>query len=62
MLTVLASLDSILNVAKSFVGIGAIIFVHELGHFLAGRWCGVTAEAFSIGVGPGIAKWQPCEP
>ena len=61
MLTVLASLDSILNIAKSFLGIGAIIFVHELGHFLVGRWCGVKAEAFSIGFGPVIAKWQPGE-
>jgi regulator of sigma E protease len=61
LLIVLASLDSILNIAKSVVGIGGIIFVHELGHFLVGRWCGVKAEAFSIGFGPVLAKWQPGE-
>jgi regulator of sigma E protease len=60
-LTALASLDSAINVAKSVVGIGGIIFVHELGHFLVGRWCGVKAEAFSIGFGPVLAKWQPGE-
>jgi regulator of sigma E protease len=61
LLTVLASLDSILNIAKSVIGIGGIIFVHELGHFLVGRWCGVKAEAFSIGFGPVLLKWQPGE-
>ena len=31
-----------------------IIFVHELGHFLVARWCGVKVDAFSIGFGPEI--------
>ncbi|HML29140.1 MAG TPA: site-2 protease family protein, partial [Hyphomicrobium sp.] len=26
-----------------------VVFVHELGHFLVARWCGVTVKAFSIG-------------
>lgn len=38
--------------------IGPLIFVHELGHYLAGRWCGVHAEAFSIGFGPQIFGWR----
>jgi regulator of sigma E protease len=29
-----------------------IIFVHELGHFLVARWCGIKVLAFSIGFGP----------
>ena len=37
--------------------IGPLVFVHELGHYLVGRWCGVKAEAFSIGFGPEIAAW-----
>jgi regulator of sigma E protease len=28
-----------------------VVFVHELGHFLVARWCGVTVETFSIGFG-----------
>nr|WP_321444451.1 RIP metalloprotease RseP [uncultured Cohaesibacter sp.] len=28
-----------------------VVFFHELGHFLVGRWCGVTIKAFSIGFG-----------
>jgi regulator of sigma E protease len=29
-----------------------VVFIHELGHFLAGRWCGVKITAFSVGFGP----------
>ncbi len=29
-----------------------VIFFHELGHFLAGRWCGAKIDAFSVGFGP----------
>ena len=32
--------------------LGVIVFVHELGHYLVGRWCGVRIDAFSIGFGP----------
>ncbi len=29
-----------------------VVFVHEMGHYLVGRWCGIGATAFSIGFGP----------
>ena len=35
---------------------GASIFVHELGHYLVARWCGLVIEVFSIGFGPAIWK------
>lgn len=35
--------------------IGPLVFVHELGHYLAGRWFGIRAEVFSIGFGREIA-------
>ena len=28
-----------------------VVFVHELGHFLVARWCGVKVQTFSIGFG-----------
>ncbi len=41
-----------LYAAMSFVlVIGPLVFVHELGHYLAGRLFGVKADAFSIGFG-----------
>src|SRR5689334_25427595 len=36
---------------------GAAVFVHELGHFLVARWCGLKVEGFSIGFGPKIIGW-----
>lgn len=35
-----------------------VVFVHELGHFLVGRWCGVKVETFSLGFGPRIARFH----
>ncbi|WP_337184382.1 RIP metalloprotease RseP [Shinella sp.] len=29
-----------------------IVFVHEMGHYLAGRWSGIGVTAFSVGFGP----------
>lgn len=37
--------------------ITVIIVVHELGHFIAARLCGVTVSAFSLGFGPEIAHY-----
>jgi regulator of sigma E protease len=38
--------------------LGALVFVHELGHFLVGRWCGIAVEAFSIGFGPVVLSFK----
>jgi membrane-associated protease RseP (regulator of RpoE activity) len=41
------------------IGVLAIlIFVHELGHFLAARLQGIYANKFSIGFGPVLLKYQ----
>jgi regulator of sigma E protease len=37
--------------------LGILIFVHELGHYLAARASGVTVERFSMGFGPRILKF-----
>ena len=33
------------------VVIGIVVFIHEYGHYIVGRWCGIHAEVFSIGFG-----------
>ena len=38
--------------------LGALIFVHELGHFLVAKRSGVRVERFSLGFGP--ALWRQC--
>ena len=35
-----------------------VVFIHEFGHFLVGRWCGVGVTAFSIGFGPELVGWN----
>lgn len=35
-----------------------VVFVHELGHFLVARWCGVAVKTFSIGFGPEIVGFN----
>ena len=37
--------------------IGPLIFLHELGHYFAGRWFGVKIDAFSIGFGSELFGW-----
>ena len=42
---------------------GLVVFVHELGHFLAAKWVGVYAPRFSIGFGPALwrRRWGETE-
>lgn len=37
--------------------LGPLVFFHELGHYLVGRWCGIRAEIFSIGFGREVLGW-----
>ena len=35
-----------------------VVFVHEFGHFIVGRLCGVKVEVFSLGFGPKLIKYR----
>ncbi len=39
-------------------GVGFLIFIHELGHFLLAKKAGVRVETFSIGFGPQLFRWE----
>lgn len=45
----------LLTILAFVLVIGPLVFVHEMGHYLAGRWFGVKADAFSIGFGREVA-------
>ncbi len=45
------------SVVAFVVVLGVLVFVHELGHYLAARWRGVHVEAFSIGFGRALFSW-----
>ena len=46
-----------LIVVAFICAIGPLVFFHELGHYMVGRWFGVGAETFSIGFGHEITGW-----
>ncbi len=48
----------LLNLLLIILGFGILIFVHELGHFLAARWAGIRTEAFAIGMGTPVVAWR----
>ncbi len=39
------------NVLIGLIGLGLVVFIHELGHLVAAKWAGVNVEAFSVGWG-----------
>jgi regulator of sigma E protease len=51
-------LSTAIDVLLVVLGFGAIIFVHELGHFLAARWAGIRVLAFAIGFGPALFSYR----
>ena len=44
--------------APFLVILTVIVYVHEMGHYLVARWCGVRVEVFSIGFGREIFGWN----
>jgi regulator of sigma E protease len=45
-----------LTIVSTIIVIGVLVFVHELGHFLAAKWAGIYVHRFSLGLG-GPIKW-----
>lgn len=37
---------------------GVLVFIHEFGHFMTARICGVTVKEFAIGMGPKLVSWN----
>src|SRR5262249_43204178 len=46
--------EGLVNAGLVAVGLGFVVFIHELGHFLAAKWCDVHVQTFSIGFGPAL--------
>lgn len=56
---ILFSIWGIINSLIPFVVLlGILVFIHELGHFMIARFCGVRVEVFSLGFGKKILKWK----
>lgn len=51
-------LSNILYVLLAIVMLGIIVTVHEFGHYLVGRLCGIGIVEFSVGFGPRLLGWE----
>ena len=49
---------SILYILYAILIFGLLIFIHELGHFIVARLCGVKILEFAIGMGPKLFSWK----
>lgn len=49
---------SFLYILLALLIFGVLIFIHELGHFIAARLCGVEILEFAIGMGPKLISWR----
>lgn len=47
-----------LSIIYAILIFGVLIFIHELGHFIVARLCGVKVLEFAIGMGPKLFSWK----
>ncbi|QCI97723.1 RIP metalloprotease RseP [Agrobacterium larrymoorei] len=51
--TIMAAVGFVTGYMVPFILVlSLLVFVHEMGHYLVGRWCGIRSTAFSVGFGP----------
>lgn len=51
-------MDLLQTILALIVTIGILVTVHEYGHLLIARWCGVRVLKFSVGMGPSLFSWR----
>ena len=51
-------LTNLLYILLAILLLCLLIVVHELGHFIVGRLCGVGVAEFSVGFGPKLFGWR----
>jgi regulator of sigma E protease len=49
--------SSAYNLIAFVIALSVIVFIHEYGHYIVGRWCGIKAQVFSLGFGPVLTSW-----
>ena len=49
---------TLLSVVVAIIGLGLLVVLHEGGHYLAARMCGMRVERFSIGFGPTLIGFK----
>ena len=60
--TLATSTSGFFSAAIAFIVVlSIVVFVHEFGHFIVARWCGVKVRTFSIGFGREIWGFNDCK-
>ncbi len=44
--------NTLYTIGAFVIALSVIVAIHEYGHYIVGRWCGIKAEVFSLGFGP----------
>ena len=53
-----AFVNNAIQILKVLIGFSVIIFVHEMGHFLAAKYVGVRVDRFAVGFGYRLCGWR----
>lgn len=51
-------MHNFLHILAGLLVFAVIVFIHELGHYLAARWRNIEVDVFSIGFGPKLVSWH----
>lgn len=54
-------MQSFLTILLALVIFGLMVFIHELGHFISAKLCGVRVNEFAIGMGPTLVRFHKKE-
>ncbi len=54
----MSGIGTLWTVGAFIVAIASLVVIHELGHFLVARWCGVKVLRFSVGFGKSLGEWH----
>lgn len=57
----MSDISTVISILVAILVFGLLIFVHELGHFLTAKACGIKVNEFALGMGPVILKHQKGE-
>jgi len=51
-------LPTVMGLISFLFVLGLVVTIHELGHFLAAKWCGVAIDRFAINFGRPLLAWK----